>query len=105
MTVRIQPSPTLDSTEQVFETFINSVKDYAIIMLDVVGNIVTCNTGAERIKGYRTEEIIGEHFSKLYSQEDRHRGKPDQELRLAASEGRFEDEGWRIRKDGSRFWA
>lgn len=74
-------------------------------MLDVVGNIVTWNIGAERIKGYRAEEIIGEHFSKLYPQEDRDRGKPDQELRLAASEGRFEDEGWRVRKDGSRFWA
>jgi PAS domain S-box-containing protein len=74
-------------------------------MLDLVGNIVTWNTGAERIKGYRAEEIIGEHFSKLYPPEDRDRGKPDQELRLAASEGRFEDEGWRVKKDGSLFWA
>ena len=105
MTFRAQSNPAFKSTEQVFQTFINSVKDSSIIMLDVGGNIVTWNTGAEHINGYRAEEIIGEHFSKLYPQEDLDQGKPEQELRQAASEGRFEDEGWRVRKDGSRFWA
>jgi PAS domain S-box-containing protein len=74
-------------------------------MLDPEGRVTTWNIGAERIKGYRAEEIVGEHFSKFYPQEMIERGKPDHELEVAAAEGRFEDEGWRIRKDGSRFWA
>lgn len=82
-----------------------SVKDYAIFMLDVKGNVASWNAGAERIKGYRAEEIIGEHFSRFYPEEDLAWGKPEWELEVAQKVGRFEDEGWRIRKDGSRFWA
>ena len=82
-----------------------AVKDYAIFMLDPNGRVSTWNTGAERIKGYKSEEIIGEHFSRFYTQEDIELGKPDNELKVAASEGQLEDEGWRVRKDGSRFWA
>ena len=82
-----------------------AVKDYAIFMLDPDGRVSTWNTGAERIKGYKSDEIIGEHFSRFYTQEDIELGKPDSELKVAASEGRLEDEGWRVRKDGSRFWA
>ena len=74
-------------------------------MLDPHGQIVTWNAGAERLKGYRADEIIGQHFSRFYPQEAIDRGWPAHELKVAAAEGRFEDEGWRVRKDGSRFWA
>jgi PAS domain S-box-containing protein len=84
---------------------VESVKDYAIFMLDREGRVMTWNPGAERIKGYKADEIRGKHFSVFYPPEDIERGKPDYELKVAADEGRFEDEGWRIRKDGSRFWA
>ncbi len=84
---------------------VNTVEDYAIIVLDPTGHVLTWNPGAERLKGYRAEEIIGEHFSRFYPPEDVQRGKPEQELRAALTEGRFEDIGWRVRKDGSRFWA
>jgi PAS domain S-box-containing protein len=79
--------------------------DYAIFMLDPQGRVATWNTGAQRIKGYRAEEIIGQHFSRFYPQDAIDRGWPDEELRRATAAGRFEDEGWRLRKDGSRFWA
>ena len=81
------------------------VKDYAIFMLDSGGRILSWNEGAQKIKGYTADEIIGQHFSRFYTAEDIDRGKPDEELTLAAAEGRWEDEGWRLRKDGSRFWA
>lgn len=74
-------------------------------MLDPHGRVSTWNAGAERIKGYKSDEILGEHFSRFYTQEDIELGKPDSELKVAAFEGRLEDEGWRVRKDGSRFWA
>jgi PAS domain S-box-containing protein len=80
-------------------------KDYAILMLDPAGRIMTWNEGAERIKGYGAEEIIGEHFSRFYSAEDRANGRPDFELAEATKNERFENEGWRVRKDGSRFFA
>ena len=95
----------LARSEEQFRSLAASVKDYAIFMLDPQGRVSTWNEGAERIKGYRPEGIIGEHFSRFYTQEDIARDKPDYELKLAASEGQFEDEGWRLRKDGSRFWA
>ena len=79
--------------------------DYAIFMLDPQGRVVTWNSGAERIKGYEADEIIGQHFSKFYPQEAIDRGWPEHELKVAAADGRFEDEGWRLRKDGSRLWA
>ncbi|WP_248353688.1 PAS domain-containing sensor histidine kinase [Anaeromyxobacter oryzae] len=82
-----------------------SVRDYAIFMLDPKGYIVTWNLGAERIKGYTESEIVGSHFSVFYPAEDNAAGKPDWELAEAERLGRFEDEGWRLRKDGSRFWA
>jgi PAS domain S-box-containing protein len=88
-----------------FQLLVDSVQDYAIFMLDADGRVATWNPGAERIKGYRAEEIIGQHFSRFYAPEDLERGKPDAELKVASTTGRFEDEGWRVRKDGSRFWA
>ena len=88
---------------QRFRLLVESVKDYAIFMLDAQGLVSSWNAGAERIKGYRAEEILGQHFSRFYPPEDV--GKCEMELEVAAREGRFEDEGWRVRKDGSRFWA
>jgi PAS domain S-box-containing protein len=84
---------------------VESVRDYAIFLLDPKGNVVTWNTGAERLKGYRAEEIIGQHFSVFYPSEDVQAGRCEIELERAAREGRFEDEGWRLRKDGTPFWA
>ena len=95
-----QTSPSPD-----FQALVAAVKDYAIFMLDLHGRVSTWNIGAERIKGYKSDEILGEHFSRFYTQEDIDLGKADSELKVAASEGRLEDEGWRVRKDGSRFWA
>jgi PAS domain S-box-containing protein len=88
-----------------FELFVSSVVDYAIFMLDPSGVIVTWNEGAQRIKGYTADEIIGRHFSVFYPAEDVTNRKPDWELEVAKREGRYEEEGWRLRKDGSRFWA
>jgi PAS domain S-box-containing protein len=84
---------------------IHSTTDYAIFMLDSEGHVISWNPGAERIKGYRAEEIIGQHFSRFYPQEATDRGWPQHELAVARQEGRFEDEGWRVRKDGTQFWA
>src|SRR4051812_42053258 len=84
---------------------VEGVKDYAIFMLDAGGHVITWNEGARRIKGYEAHEIIGQHFSRFSPQEAVARGWPDHELKVAAAEGRFEDEGWRLRKDGTRFWA
>ena len=95
----------LRDIEQRYRTLVENVKDYAIFMLDLTGRVSTWNQGAERIKGYRTEEIVGKHFSQFYSEQDRNSGKPDAELKVAAAEGRFEDEGWRVRKGGRTFWA
>jgi PAS domain S-box-containing protein len=90
---------------ETFQLLVEAITDYALYMLDPVGRIVTWNSGAERLKGYAPGEIIGEHFSVFFSQEDQDAGAPDHVIATAASEGRFEAEGWRIRKDGSRFWA
>ncbi len=84
---------------------VESVRDYAIFVLDPEGHVLSWNAGAERLKGYRPEEIIGRHFSTFYPAEDLTAGKPARKLEIAAREGRVEDEGWRIRKDGSRFWG
>jgi len=88
-----------------FRLLVESVKDYAIFLLDPTGHVSTWNIGAERIKGYRADEIIGKHFSTFYPREDVADGKCERELEIATREGRFEEEGWRIRKDGSRMWA
>ena len=90
--------------EERFRLFIEAVQDYAIFTLDAEGRVSSWNKGAERLNGYATSEIIGKHFSCFYPEEDR-AIKPPIELAGAISDGRFEDEGWRIRKDGSRFWA
>src|ERR1700744_35546 len=87
-----------------FQLLINSVRDYAIYLLDAEGHVATWNTGAQLFKGYTAEEIIGQHFSVFYTEEDRARGMPERALATAAAEGRFEAEGWRVRKDGTRFW-
>src|SRR4029450_6167573 len=94
-----------DQSEDRFRLLVESVTDYAIFMIDPNGYVMTWSSGAERIKGYRADEIIGQHVSKFYPPEALHRRLPEQELQVASAEGRFEDEGWRVRKDGSRFWA
>src|SRR6516225_621066 len=95
----------LRDSERRFRLFVGGVTDYAIFMLDTEGVITNWNAGAERIKGYRADEIIGQHFSVFYSGKDREDGLPQRVLMTAARDGRVEAEGWRIRKDGSRFWA
>lgn len=90
---------------EVYRRLVKEVRDYAIFMLDEKGFIRTWNAGAERLKGYRPEEIIGRHFSVFYPEADIRNNKPANELEVALAEGRLEDEGWRLRKDGSRFWA
>ena len=95
----------LRESERRFRLFVGGVTDYAIFMLDPDGVITNWNAGAERIKGYRAEEIIGQHFSVFYSPKEREDGLPQRALMTAARDGRVEAEGWRIRKDGSRFWA
>ncbi len=109
------PEPTIDrpraaagmrgESDELFRLLVESVQDYAILMLDPDGRVMTWNLGAERIKGYAASEIIGEHFSRFYSREARESGWPQRELEIAASAGRFADEGWRVRKDGTSFWA
>lgn len=95
----------LRATAEIFQLLVSSVRDYAIFMLDPDGNIATWNNGAQRIKQYTPEEIIGRHFSTFYTEEDMRDGKPARELEIARAEGSVEDEGWRVRKDGTRFWA
>ena len=96
---------TLSESEELFRSLIECVKDYAIFMLDPRGHVLTWNLGAQRLKGYRAEEIVGKHFSCFYPPEDVAKGKPEHQLKIAAAEDLVEDEGWRVRKDGSRFWA
>jgi PAS domain S-box-containing protein len=98
------PEPVL-SEEKRLQLLIQAVVDYAIFMLDAQGVVANWNTGAERINGYSADEIVGQHFSKFYTDEDRQRGLPQRGLEIAAREGRYEAEGWRVRKDGTRFWA
>jgi PAS domain S-box-containing protein len=93
------------SIEQRFRLLVEAIEDYAIFILDPTGHIVTWNTGAQKIKGYKANEIIGKHVSVFYAPDAIATGWPDEELRRAAALGRFEDEGWRLRKDGTRFWA
>jgi len=105
VTERKRAEEALRQSQERFRLVVEEVKDYAIFMLDPGGKIVSWNEGAQKIKGYTPEEIIGQHFSCFYTSEDLESGKPDEELTLAAAEGRWEEEGWRLRKDGSRFWA
>jgi len=93
------------SEQQRFQLLVNSITDYAIYMLDRTGRVATWNPGAERFKGYTADEIIGQNFSVFFTPEDQVAGLPQRALKIALAEGRFEAEGWRVRKDGSRFWA
>jgi PAS domain S-box-containing protein len=95
----------LFASERRYQLLVEGVKDYAIFMLSPDGHIASWNPGAERIKGYSAAEIIGQHFSRFYPEEDVRAGKPAKQLKRAIEEGRFEDEGWRVRRDGSKFWA
>ncbi len=105
ISARKQAEEQLRESEERFRLLVEGVRDYAIFMLDSQGRVKSWNPGAERIKGYTAEEILGQHFSRFYTEEDIERGKPDHALGIAAAQGRFEDEGWRVRKDGSRFFA
>jgi PAS domain S-box-containing protein len=95
----------LRRSEENFRLLVEGVEDYAIVMLDPEGRVVSWNAGAERVEGYGAEEIVGVHLSVFYTEEDLRRGKPERELEVAAAEGRYEEESWLVRKDGSRFWA
>src|ERR1051326_2479185 len=95
----IGPSP------EMMGSFIEGIKEYAILFLDLQGHVLTWTPTAERLKGWSGDEIIGQHFSRFYPPGDIAAGKPQTELETAVKSGRFEDEGWRVRKDGSRFWA
>ena len=103
--VRTKLEDELRRSEEKFRLLVGGIRDYAVFMLDPEGRIASWNAGAESIKGYKAEEIIGEHFSRFYPQESIDAKVPQMELEVAARVGRFEDEGWRLRKDGSRFWA
>jgi len=105
MSRRHKAEEALREGEERFRLLVSGVKDYAILMLDSEGRLASWNAGAERIKGYRADEILGKHFSVFYPPEEVEHGKPQFELKAAEEQGRIEDEGWRVRKDGSRFWA
>ena len=105
ITERVAAQDALLESERHFRILVEGVVDYAIYMLDPSGVVINWNTGAERLKGYTADEIVGQHFSKFYTKEERATGMPVRVLETAAREGRFEAEGWRVRKDGSRFWA
>jgi PAS domain S-box-containing protein len=102
---RIETEAKLRASEEMFRMLLDGIKDYAVYMLDPEGRVVSWNSGAARIKGYQAEEIIGEHISCFYTEADRDRNRPQESLQEAAYTGRFEGEGWRVRKDGSTFWA
>lgn len=102
------PSDDMSMSEpsaELFRLLVATVVDYAIFVLDPDGRVASWNQGAERLKGYSADEIVGEHFSCFYDDDARRAGRPQQLIRVALAEGRVEDEGWRVRKDGSRFWA
>jgi len=102
---RMDVEDRLRWTEESFHLMVESVTDYAIVMLDPQGRIMSWNSGAQRIKGYSAEEIVGQSFTRFYSSKDAERGAPTRDLEAARTRGRFEDEGWRMRRDGSTFWA
>jgi len=105
LTERRRGEELLRNSEERFRLLVNSVSDYAIFLLDPDGTVSSWNLGAEKLKGYRADEILGRHFSRFYTQEDVRDGRPAAALQTALECGRFESEGWRVRKDGTRFWA
>jgi formate hydrogenlyase transcriptional activator len=104
-TEQIAAQEAVRHQDRLIRSIVDSVRDYAIFLLDHDGYVVTWNRGAESIKGYKPEDIVGRHFSQFFTQEDIERGRPAEVLRLAGTRGSFEEEGWLVRKDGSRFWA
>ncbi|MGQ0589384.1 MAG: PAS domain S-box protein [Sphingosinicella sp.] len=105
ITERREAERALHASERQFRLLVQGVKDYAIYMLDPEGYVSNWNAGAEAIKGYKADEIVGRHFSQFYTEEDRESGEPARALRTALEEGKYEKEAWRVRKDGGRFWA
>ncbi|MBI3542527.1 MAG: PAS domain S-box protein, partial [Deltaproteobacteria bacterium] len=105
LTEKRKTEEELRASEQRFRLMVGAIKEYAVFMLDVDGNVVSWNEGARRLKGYEPSEIIGTHFSRFYAPEDVARRHPEEELRAAMRDGKYQEEGWRIRKDGSQFWA
>jgi PAS domain S-box-containing protein len=103
----VPPPPRRSPVDELelYKLLVDSVEDYAIFLLDTAGQVVSWNVGAERLKGYSASDIIGQHFSVFYTAKDRKNGKPNWVLQQSIAKGRFEDEGWRVRQDGSRFWA
>jgi PAS domain S-box-containing protein len=98
-------SEAVPENDEIYRLLVESVQDYAIFLLSPEGKVMTWNLGAKRIKGYEASEIIGQHFSRFYSSEAQESGWPQRELEIASAIGRFTDEGWRVRKDGTKFWA
>ncbi len=105
VTARHEVDQKLRESEERFRLLVQDLADYAIFMLDPTGHVVSWNAGAQRIKGYTAEEVVGRHFSVFYTREDLAAGRPERNLEMALREGRYEDEGWRVRKDGTLFWA
>jgi PAS domain S-box-containing protein len=105
LSARRQAEEELRHSEERFRLLVEGVKESALYMIDPAGRVLTWNSGAERIEGYRASEIVGQHFSRFYSEEDVRAGEHERQLEVASQEGTFEEEGWRVRKDGSRFWA
>lgn len=99
------PSTSIVSTDGMLQLLVESIKEYAIVLLDKDGHVLTWNSAAERLKGWKAEEIVGQHFSRFYPPEDNLKGKTTMELKQAEEKGRYEEEGWRVRKDGTRYWA
>lgn len=102
---QVQAEANLEKTEEFFRLLVDAVDEYAIFALDVSGNILTWNAGGERLKGYKAHEVIGSHFSRFYTQTDIDRHHPDYELKQAVQNGKYEEEGWRVKKNGDQFWA
>src|SRR6195256_6262397 len=105
ITERNTAAEALKESERHFRLLVNGVTDYALYMLDLNGIVTNWNIGGQRIKGYLPEEIIGQHFSRFYTPADQANGKPARALKIAEEQGRYEEEGWRVRKDGSFFWG